>query len=190
MRGQFDVSQKILPGQMNALAVRIEKNATPGSCKQKTYEVCAKNGGALGSDNPTYHASIGWDWIPTMRGRDIGIWGDVSLSVTEAVTIENTFVSSKLPLPDTSSADLTVQTDLINHQDHPFDGTLHFQLGEIKVQQRVQLAAGERKTITLDPSTNSALHLKDPKLWWPVGYGDPHLYDAQISRGSRRKTAR
>ncbi|MGA8089898.1 MAG: discoidin domain-containing protein [Terracidiphilus sp.] len=181
MRGQFDVSQKILPGQMNALAVRIEKNATPGSCKQKTYEVCAKNGGGLGSDNPTYHASIGWDWIPTMRGRDIGIWGDVSLSVTEAVTIENTFVSSKLPLPDTSSADLTVQTDLINRQNHPFDGTLQFQLGDIKVQQRVQLAAGERKTITLDPTTNSALHLKDPKLWWPVGYGDPHLYDAQIS---------
>lgn len=79
MRGQFDVSQKILSGRLNALAVRIEKNATPGSCKQKTFEVCAKNGGGLGSDNPTYHASIGWDWIPTMRGRDIGIWGDVSL---------------------------------------------------------------------------------------------------------------
>jgi beta-galactosidase/beta-glucuronidase len=181
MRGQFDVSQKLLPGQTNALAVRIEKNATPGSCKQKTFEVCAKNGGGLGSDNPTYHASIGWDWIPTMRGRDIGIWGDVSLSVTDAVTIENTFVSSKLPLPDTSTADLTVQTDLINHRDHPFDGTLQFQLGDIKVQQRVRLAAGERKTATLDPTTNPALHLKDPKLWWPVGYGNPYLYDAQIS---------
>ena len=181
MRGQFDVSQKILPGRTNALAVHIEKNATPGSCKQKTYEICAKNGGALGSDNPTYHASIGWDWIPTMRGRDIGIWGDVSLSVTEAVIIENAFVSSKLPLPDTSSADLTFQTDLINHQDHPFDGTLQFQLGDINVQQHIQIAAGERKSVTLDPTTNPALHLKDPKLWWPVGYGDPHLYDVQIS---------
>jgi hypothetical protein len=181
MRGQFDVSQKILPGSTNALAVCIEKNATPGSCKQKTYEICAKNGGALGSDNPTYHASIGWDWIPTMRGRDIGIWGDISLSVTEAVTIENAFVSSKLPLPDTSSADLAVQADLINHQAHPFDGTLQFQLADIKIQQRVQLAANERKTVTLDPATNPSLHMKDPKLWWPVGYGDPHLYDAQIS---------
>ena len=83
MRGQFDVTQKILPASANALAVRIEKNATPGSVKQKTFEVCAKNGGGLGADNPTYHASIGWDWIPTMRGRDIGIWGDVSLDRPE-----------------------------------------------------------------------------------------------------------
>ena len=188
MRGQFDVSQKILAGQLNALAVRIEKNATPGSCKQKTFEVCAKNGGALGSDNPTYHASIGWDWIPTMRGRDIGIWGDVSLTVTEAVTIENQFVSARLPLPETSSAELTVQTDLVNHQARPFTGTLHFRMGEIRVQQPIQLAAGERKTITLNPSSSPALHLKDPKLWWPVGYGDPYLYDAQLSVEAKGKT--
>ena len=188
MRGQFDVSQKILPGRVNALAVRIEKNATPGSAKQKTFEVCAKNGGGLGADNPTYHASIGWDWIPTMRGRDIGIWGDVSLTVTDAVTIENPFVSAKLPLPDTSAADVTIQADLVNHQTHPFNGTLHCQLGDLKVEQRVKLSPGERKKITLDPSTAPALHLKDPKLWWPVGYGEPLLYDVQLSVESGRKT--
>ncbi len=181
MRGQFDVSQKILPGKVNALAVLIEKNATPGSAKQKTFEVCAKNGGGLGADNPTYHSTIGWDWIPTMRGRDIGIWGDVSLTITDAVTIENSFVTAKLPLPDTTSADLTIQADLVNHQAHPFTGVLRCQIGDIKVQQRVQLAPGERKTVTLDPSTSPALHLKDPKLWWPVGYGDPYLYDVQLS---------
>ncbi len=187
MRGQFDVSQKILPGSVNALAVRIEKNATPGSAKQKTFEICAKNGGGLGSDNPTYHASIGWDWIPTMRGRDIGIWGDVFLTVTEAVTIENQFVSATLPLPETSSADVTMQADLVNHQSQPFNGTLHFQMDEIRVQQPVQLAAGERKTIILNSSSIPALHLKDPKLWWPVGYGDPYLYDAQLSVESNGK---
>ncbi len=64
MRGRFNVTGKLLAGQPNALAVRIEKNATPGSCKQKTFESPGKNGGALGADNPTYHASIGWDWIP------------------------------------------------------------------------------------------------------------------------------
>ena len=180
-RGQFDVSQKILPGRTNALAVRIEKNATPGSAKQKTYEVCAKNGGGLGSDNPTYHASIGWDWIPTIRGRDIGIWGDVSLSISESVTIENYFVSSKLPLPDISSADITLQADLVNHDNRPIQGNLVFQFGDVKVQQAVQLGAAEHKTVILDSSSSPALHLKNPKLWWPTGYGDPHLYDAQLS---------
>ena len=37
MRGRFDVTTRLRPGK-NALAIRIEKNATPGSCKQKTYE--------------------------------------------------------------------------------------------------------------------------------------------------------
>jgi hypothetical protein len=188
MRGKFDVSQKLLPGKVNALAVRIEKNATPGSAHQKTYEVCSKNGGALGADNPTFHATIGWDWISTMRGRDIGIWGDVSLSITDAVTIENPFISAKLPLPDTSSADLTLQADLINHLPHPFSGTLHCQFGDISFDQRVKLAPNERKTITVDPSSAPALHLKNPKLWWPVGYGDPYLYDVQLSVRSGSKT--
>jgi hypothetical protein len=66
--------------------VRVEKNATPGSCKQKTLENVGKNGGALGADDPTYHGSIGWDWIPTIRGRNTGIWGDVYVTTTGAVT--------------------------------------------------------------------------------------------------------
>jgi len=186
-RGQFDVTGKLLPGKVNALAVHIEKNATPGSAHQKTFEVCSKNGGALGADNPTFHATIGWDWISTMRGRDIGIWGDVSLTIADAVTIENPFVSAKLPLPDTSSADVTIQADLINHLPHPFTGKLHCQFGDLAFDQGIKLAANERKTITIDPTAAPALRLKNPKLWWPVGYGDPYLYDVQLSVRSGAK---
>ena len=76
-RARFDVTGRLRAGQTNALAVRVEKPATPGSVKEKTFENPDKNGGALGADNPTYHASIGWDWIPTIRGRNTGIWNDV-----------------------------------------------------------------------------------------------------------------
>jgi hypothetical protein len=187
IRGEFDVTQKMLAGKVNALAVRIEKNANPGSVHQKTFEVCSKNGGGLGLDNPTFHSTVGWDWISTMRGRDIGIWGNVSLEIAEAVTIENPFISTKLPLPDVSTADLTVQADLINHLPHAFNGVLHGQIGEISFDQKVKLAANERKTITLDPSTTTALKVKSPKLWWPTGYGDPYLYDVQLSVRSGSK---
>jgi hypothetical protein len=87
MRGRFDVTGKLVAGHPNALAVRIEKNATPGSVHQKTLERAGKNGGGLGADNPTFHASVGWDWIPTIRGRNTGIWGAVYLTVTGAVTV-------------------------------------------------------------------------------------------------------
>ncbi len=188
MRGRFNVTGILLPGKINALAVRVERNATPGSCKQKTFESAGKNGGGLGADNPTYHASIGWDWIPTIRGRNTGIWGDVSLTVTGSVTLENPFVSTKLPLPDTSSADLTIEADLANHQSHPFSGVLRASIGDVHFEQRVQLAALERKKIRLDPFTHPVLHLQNPKLWWPVGYGDPDLYDVELSLRDGKKT--
>jgi hypothetical protein len=181
MRGRFDVTGKLLAGQTNALAVRVEKNATPGSAKQKTFESAGKNGGALGADNPTYHASIGWDWIPTIRGRNTGIWGDVYLTTTGAVTLEDLCVTATLPLPDTSHADVNVEVDLVNHQAKPITGTLRGRFGSVPFEQRVRIEGSGRQKVKLDPTTHPALRLEKPELWWPVGYGDPHLYDVELT---------
>ncbi len=181
MRGRFNVTGKLLPGAVNALAVSVEKNATPGSCKQKTLENVGKNGGALGADDPTYHGSIGWDWIPTIRGRNTGIWADVYVTVTGAVTIENPFIDTTLPLRDNSRANLSVEVDLVNHSAKPVSGTLRGQIGDVKFEQRVTIDASATRNVKLDPSTHPALRLQKPELWWPVGYGDPHLYDVELS---------
>lgn len=181
MRGRFDVTEKLLTGQPNALAVRIEKNDTPGSCKQKTFESPGKNGGALGADNPTYHASIGWDWIPTIRGRNTGIWGDVYLTTTGPVTVENPFVTTDLPLPDNSRADLTVEVDLVNHQPHAVKGTLRGRIGDITFEHPVHLEGSATQHIKIDSSMHAQLRAQSPQLWWPTGYGEPHLYDAELS---------
>lgn len=181
LRAKFDVSGKLLAGQKNALAVKIERNATPGTTKQKTFDSPGQNGGALGADNPTYHASIGWDWIPTIRGRNIGIWGNVSLTQTGAVTIENPFVSTTLPLPDTSKADINIEVSLKNNQAKPVSGVLRGHFGDIRFEQKVLLAASELKTVKLNPTTHPALRMQNPKLWWPIGYGDPNLYDVELS---------
>ncbi len=180
MRGRFDVSGTLLAGRRNALAVRIEKNATPGSTKQKTFETPGRNGGALGADNPTYHASIGWDWIPTIRGRNTGIWGNVSLTKTGAVTLDAPFVSAAMALPDTSKADVNVAVDVVNHGASAVEGTLRLRFGSVEVAQKVSVAGGETTTVTLDPAQHAELRLKNPELWWPAGYGEPHLYDVEI----------
>ena len=179
-RGCFDVTGLVRPGGKNALAVRIEKNATPGGVKQKTFEYSGLNGGALGADNPTYHASIGWDWIPTVRGRNIGIWNDVYLKTTGPVTIENPSVKASLPLPDTSYADLRVEVSLNNHEPLPVSGTLRGRFGEVEFEQSVTLAAASSTGVALDPSTHPALRLQKPRLWWPAGYGDPDLYEVGL----------
>ena len=180
-RGRFDVTGLLLAGRKNALAVRIEKNATPGSVKQKTFASTGKNGGALGLDNPTYHASIGWDWIPTIRGRNTGIWGDVFLNLSGPITIENPFVTTTLPLPDTARADVKIEAELVNHTSQPVTGSLRGQLGEFEFEQQVTVDGSATKKVTFDPSVAPVLRMKDPKLWWPAGYGEPHLYPFELS---------
>jgi hypothetical protein len=181
MRARFDVTKLLLRGGRNAIAVRVIKNATPGSAKQKTFENPGKNGGSLGLDNPTYHASIGWDWIPTIRGRNLGIWGSVYLTKSGPVTLEDPFVSTALQLPDVSKAEVTVQADLVNHQTKPITGTLRGRLGDARFEQRVTIAGSSRKTVKFDPSAYATLRFDNPKLWWPAGYGEPHLYDCELS---------
>jgi hypothetical protein len=187
MRGLFDVTGQIKLKEKNAIAIRIEKNATPGSMKQKTLETAGLNGGALGADNPTYHASIGWDWIPPVRGRNIGIWNDVYLTASGSVTIEKPFVKTTLPLPDTSQADVRVEVALKNSESKPASGILRGKFGEVSFEQAVTLEGASTKTVVVDPSTHPVLRLKNPKLWWPNGYGDQNLYPVELKFEMGRK---
>ena len=180
MRGKFDVSKYIVKGK-NVLAVKIIKNSNPGSIVEQTAWSTDQNGGIIGGDNPTYHASIGWDWIPTIRGRNIGIWNDVFLTFNGAVTIEDPFVRTELPLPDTTSADVFVEVTLQNHSSNEITGVLKGKYGTTAFEQTITIQANEAKLVKLNPSTTPALRLKNPKLWWPKGYGNPHLYDVTLS---------
>ncbi len=180
IRGRFDVTSLLKPGVRNAIAVRIHKNATPGSVHEKTAESPDKNGGALGADNPTMHATVGWDWIPTIRGRDAGIWSDVRLTTSGAVTIENPLVSTVLPLPSTDTADIAIEATLRNSGTAAVAGTFRGRFGVVDFSAPVTLAAGESKTVRVDPSNTAALHLLHPRLWWPNGYGAQDLYPVDL----------
>ena len=190
MRARFDVTTKLRAGE-NVLAVRVLKNATPGVCKQKTFESPSPNGGALGADNPTFHASVGWDWIPTIRGRNTGIWGEVALETTGPVTMENPGLISRLSNKN-ATADLMLMVDLVNHTGMTMNGILR---GQLRFSENVPVETGEgqvklaitpfEEPITLAPNTRSTVKFKpqvmqDPKLWWPVGYGEPNLYDVDV----------
>ena len=187
MRGKFDVSKQVIKGK-NVVAVRIFKNDHPGAIKEQTAWSTDQNGGILGADNPTFHASVGWDWIPSIRGRDIGIWDDVFLTFNGAVTIEDPFVRTELPLPDTLSADVIVELTLKNNSPKAVDGVLKGMYGEVSFEQPVSLKANEEKSVKLNPSTTPVLRLKNPKLWWPKGYGEQNLYDVSLSFVANGKT--
>ncbi len=206
--GRFDVTALLRAGQPNALAVRIFKNANPGSVTEKNFQSPGKNGGVLGADNPTMHASVGWDWIPTIRGRNTGIWGDVFLSSTGAVSIENPQADTISISTDGSSAEVALEATLVNHSGAAVSGKLRgrlrtfvpfitlgpdpsrpgapFLTGHLggeqpwAFEQAVTIAPNASKTVKLDPAAEPALRLHNPKLWWPNGYGDPNLYRVEL----------
>ena len=171
----FDVTG-ILKDGPNCLAVKIICNDSYGFVKEQTAYTPDKNGGILGADNPTMHATIGWDWLPTVRGRGAGIYDDVWLSYTGPVTISEPFVRTVLPLPDTTSAKVYASAVLVNRSDAPVNGTLEWNFGELKANRPVELAAGESLAVEFPPQT-----LDNPRLWWPRGYGEQNLYPVSFS---------
>lgn len=171
-RAHFDVTSLAVKGD-NVLAVKIIKNNHPGIVKEQTRDFTDTNGGVLGADNPTMHATIGWDWIPTVRGRDIGIWNDVFISAYEGgVSIDDVFVDTGLPLPSTDYADLSPIVTLTNHNAEPKKVDIQLTYGELVISGTAELPAGETADIALETKRMDA-----PVLWWPVGYGEPYLYD-------------
>ena len=101
MRGRFDVTGKLLPGKPNALAVRIEKNATPGSAKQKTFESRGQKWRRrLAPIIPRITPPLAGIGSRPCAGATPASGATSSVTHHEAVTIEDPFVSPTLPLPD------------------------------------------------------------------------------------------
>ncbi len=178
-RGKFDITP-YLKKEKNYLKVIIRANANPGGVKVKTEKNTDFNGGILGADNPTFHATIGWDWISTIRGRDIGIWDDVYLTAASDVTVSDPVVTTRLGESDTL-ATMTPAVMLTNHAQRPVTGTLHGHIGDICFEKQVTLAPGETTEQAFNPEEFPQLKQQRMRLWWPNGYGEPYLYDASFS---------
>jgi hypothetical protein len=116
------------------------------------------------------HSSIGF-----------GIWDEVYLRTTGKVSIESPFIRSKLPLPDTTRADLFIEVCLRNHTEKSVWGTLRGRFGESLFEQEVSLQGEEEKRVLLNPQTHPVLRVEQPRLWWPQGYGSANLYEVELS---------
>ena len=167
---KFDVTGVLFNGT-NYLAIKVLCPPHYGAAKKQTAYTPDGNGGVLGADNPTMHATIGWDWIPTVRGRSMGLYDRVYITHKGDVTVEDPFVRCELPLPDTTRATVFASTRLANHSDAPVSGILEARFGELVWSRDISIGPNDCVDIELEPAL-----LENPRLWWPNGYGPQELY--------------
>lgn len=104
----------------------------------------------------------GWDWGPTLP--DMGIFRPVELQFYSHPKITDFFIYQKHENNEVE-LEITVQTS---------------ETADIYVQI-------DRQKVLLENGTGT-IKIRNPKLWWPNGYGEQYLYDISFEAVSDGKT--
>jgi hypothetical protein len=190
---RLDVSGLIKAGNVNHLAVKIYPLDYPGLPAEeqlKAFDDFYANGGPTGDigKNVTMLCSVGWDWMPPVRDRNIGIWQPVYLRSSGQVTIFQPQVITDLPaLPDTGTAKVSVKFKLRNSSNTEENGKAVITIipetfkGN-QVQFTKNIAVGKNRIVSAGftgDDTKELIIIK-PHLWWPNGFGKADLYRIKI----------
>jgi hypothetical protein len=124
-RGKFNITPLVKQNAPNILAVFIQKNDNPGHVTEQHLNDPDGNGGIIGRDSPTIMAGIGWNWVPTIRGRNCGIWDNVFLSATGNVELTDPMVVTDLNLPDTTIVNISISVQVKNLSNQKVEGYLN-----------------------------------------------------------------
>ena len=161
----FDVTELMLPGKKNVLAVQ-------------TFAPTEKDLG------------INWvDWNPCPPDKDMGLWGAVDLVATGAVTLRSPMAVTHFRDSTLSSADVTVYAELHNATGHQVKGLVSGSAAGAHFEQPVELSAHEDRTVMFTLETAPALRIQNPKPWWPYQMGQPHLEQLAIKVSIEGKIA-
>ena len=211
IRYKYDISQYALVNQKNILAVEIHQVDHPGLPSPGVqFEVFGKTRGHAIDifKDETLKFSGGWDCAPVIRDRNMGIYQDVYITSTGPVSIENPFIVTDLPLPDTTRADLKITADLKNSSNSGISGLLTLKISlidtikfpaynkimggsmhDIVVSKKISLAAGQTLEVGFSSAEFPELSIKNPYLWWPNGYGKQYLHNLDMNFSIDGKTS-
>jgi beta-galactosidase/beta-glucuronidase len=191
-RWTLDISESAILDGVNTLAIKIyplDYPGLPGEPQLKAFGTFGLNGGATGDvgKNVTMQSSIGWDWIPAVRDRNMGIWQDVFISATGPVDIRYPHFVAALPLPKVDKAHLAISTEAMNVSESGIKGVVIVKIRPafsekplIVLKKTVELEPRETRHLRFKNDEYPELLLHNPKLWWPSGYGPQNLYEMEI----------
>ncbi len=120
------------------------------------------------------------DWAPVPADKNMGIWREVRLKRTQSISMNNTFVHSDLNVETLDEASLTVSTELTNHSNAVVNGVLEGKIEEISFKKEYTLQPNETKKVVITKEDAPSLFIKEPRIWWPVGMGEPNMYSLSL----------
>ena len=192
-RASFDLAKSgdAKAGKDISIAVRISPQPTVGVPSEHTMGTTGGPcGGVARLDGPTFGCCVGWDWLSGVRDREAGLWRKVTLSATGDAKILDPQVVTDLPsLPKLDTATVCVNVPVRNLSEKPLEGTVTVAFDDVKVSKKVALGPSETKTVAFAPAEFAALKVKNPKLWWPNGLGEPALHDMKITLDAAGKSS-
>ena len=159
----FDVTDKLHYGSQNLLAVVIEAAPPEQSQVGRTSRVHTLK----------TRMNYWWDFCP--RLVHLGIWDDVYLEISGPVRIADVLIRSQLSARF-RHAEVAVTTELDSAAPIIADVEVTLRYGRTVVahqQTRHHLEVGRTKL-------ESCLDVIAPRLWWPNGYGQQELYEADV----------
>ena len=121
------------------------------------------------------------DWNPRAADESMGIFRPVWIRYSDAVSVSNSAVRSKVDTENLDKAWLTVETTLKNMAENTITGTLLYSFRGDIFKKEVSLGAGEEKTVVVDSDDTDMLYVKNPRLWWCHNLGSPEMYEMSVS---------
>ena len=125
----------------------------------------------------------GWDWGPKLI--TCGIWKNVRLESFHDLKLENVYVADTKPTFDTIGSWETEVQVWVKSLEEKKKCTVR-----VEVFDENGLCAKVEKRVKLDYDENLVkipVSITHPKLWWPNGMGDQHLYTYSVTIMDRKQ---
>jgi beta-mannosidase len=167
----FDVSKKIRKGENNLMVLvdsPIEDPTNAWSLKKRLIK-------GIFSHHDT---RPGGAW--SARGQEKntgGIWAPVHLDISDGLALRQLEVSPQKNITNwTVNSTLTLGSKLPNNSEVIAEGVIepvNFTGTKVQFKQVKRISQGDSQVLLTSL-------VKQPKLWWPAGHGDPNLYRVKI----------
>ncbi|MGA3210248.1 MAG: sugar-binding domain-containing protein [Terriglobales bacterium] len=121
-----------------------------------------------------------WDWNPTPPDKNMGLWGEVYMTSSGAVSVRHPQVVTHFSDSSLQMARLTVMAELHNSSGQTVSGFMEAVVDRARLSQPVTLQPGETRSVSFTADQFPQLLVKNPRLWWPAGMGQPYLHPASV----------